>query len=136
MTVYTDEESRTLRTAVFGAMVLVSTAEPGALTEESYAGIRAMGRLSPELREVLGAARPELPTGSVSDVEDGVLAALRRSVDILSAKAPEEAETFPATVITLCQEVAAADGRVGHDEGTVIDKVRAALTGAGLDQPG
>ncbi|NUT49985.1 MAG: hypothetical protein HOV94_22140, partial [Saccharothrix sp.] len=76
MTVYTDEEGRTLRTAVFGAMVLVSTAEPGALDEESHAGIRAMSAFSPPVRQALGAAPPELPAGSAADVEDGVLAAL------------------------------------------------------------
>ncbi|MEU4446022.1 hypothetical protein AB0K14_31740 [Actinosynnema sp. NPDC050801] len=128
MTVYTDEESRTLRTAVFGAMVLVSTAEPGALDEESHAGIRALATFSPRLRQVLGAARPELPEGSTADVEAGVLDALRRSVDILAVKAPEEAETFPAAVLAICTEVASADGRVGEAESAVVGKVRAALT--------
>lgn len=128
MTVYTDEESRTLRTAVFGAMVLVSTAEPGALDEESHAGIRAMARFSPQLRQTLAAARPELPTGSTADVESGVLQALRRSVAILAAKAPTEADTFPATVLAICQEVASADGHIGAAEHAMVNKVRAAIT--------
>lgn len=129
MTVYTDEESRILRTAVFGAMVLVSTAEPGALDEESHAGIRAMAAFSPGLRQVLGAARPELPGGSAADVEVGVLEALRRSVEVLSAKAPDEAAAFPAAVLAVCAEVAGADGRVGAAEDAVLGKVRAALEG-------
>lgn len=128
MTVYTDEESRTLRTAVFGAMVLVSTAEPGALDEESHAGIRAMARLSPRLRQVLGAAHPELPEGSAADVEAGVLEALRRSVEIVAVRTPEEAEAFPAAVLAICEEVASADGRVGAAESAVVGKVRGALT--------
>ncbi|WP_367137117.1 hypothetical protein [Saccharothrix sp. HUAS TT1] len=129
MTVYTDEEGRTLRTAVFGAMVLVSTAEPGALDEESHAGIRAMTAFSPQVREALGAGRPELPAGSAADVEAGVLAALRRSVAIVTAKSPVEAEVFPAAVLAVCAEVASADGRVGPGEGAVVGKVRAALEG-------
>ncbi|XVS62847.1 hypothetical protein ACQPYE_31990 [Actinosynnema sp. CA-299493] len=129
MTVYTDEEGRTLRTAVFGAMVLVSTAEPGALDEESHAGIRAMATFSPRLRQVLGAARPELPAGSAADVEDGVLAALRRSVAIVAAKAPDEVGAFSAAVLAVCEEVASADGQVGAAEGAVVGKVRAALAG-------
>jgi tellurite resistance protein len=127
MTVFTDEEGRTLRTAVFGAMVLVSTAEPGALDQESHAGIRAMAHLSPELREVLAADRPELPEGSAADVENGVLTALRRSTDILAAKAPAEARAFPAAVVAVCREVASADGRVGEAERAVVGRVRAAL---------
>lgn len=128
MTVYTDEEGRTLRTAVFGAMVLVSTAEPGALDEESHAGIKAMATFSPRLRQVLGAARPELPAGSAADVEHGVLDALRRSVAILAAKTPAEAEAFPSAVLAVCEEVASADGRVGAAESAVVGKVRAAVT--------
>jgi tellurite resistance protein len=128
MTEYTEDEGQTFRTAVFGAMVLVSTADPGALDQESHAGAKAMAHLSPELREVLKAGRPRLPAGSVSDVENGVLDALRRSVEILAAKAPAEADAFPAAVLAICREVAEADGQVADAEGAVVAKVEAALT--------
>ncbi|HEX6346841.1 hypothetical protein [Umezawaea sp.] len=127
MTEYTEEEGRTFRTAVFGAMVLVSTAAPGSLDQESHAGARAVAHLSPALREVLRAGKPVLPVGSVADVEDGVLLALRRSVEILAAKAPAEAEAFPAAVVAICREVAEADGQVAAEESAVVAKVRAAL---------
>jgi len=127
MTEYTEEEGRTFRTAVFGAMVLVSTADPGSLDQESQAGGRAMAHLSPELREVLKAGRPELPAGSVSDVENGVLSALSRSVEILAARAPAEAAAFPAAVVAICREVAGADGQVAAAEGAMVAKVQAAL---------
>jgi len=129
MTVYTEEEGRTLRTAVFGAMVLVSTADPGSLDEESYAGAKAVEHLSPALREVLRADRPELPSGTVSDVEVGVLDALRRSARIVAAKAPAEAGAFPTAVLAICREVAMADGQVAEAESAVVAKVRAALAG-------
>jgi tellurite resistance protein len=128
MTEYTEDEGRTFRTAVFGAMVLVSTADPGSLDQESHAGARAMAHLSPALREVLKAGRPQLPAGSVSDVENGVLDALRRSVEILAAKAPDEADAFPAAVLAICREVAEADGQVAAAESAVVAKVEAALT--------
>lgn len=128
MTAFTDSEGRTLRTAVFGAMVLVSTADPGSLDEESYAGAKAVEHLSPALREVLRSGRPELPRGSVSDVEAGVLDALRRSMGILTAKSPAEADAFPSAVVAICREVAMADGSVAEAEGAVVAKVRAALT--------
>ncbi|WP_309112085.1 hypothetical protein [Saccharothrix sp.] len=127
--IYTDSEARTLRTAVFGAMVLVSTAEPGALDQESHAGIRALSTFSPSLREVLSAAHPELPEGTVADVEAGVLDALRRSAAILSTKAPADARAFPEAVLSICREVATADGHVGEDEHAVITRVREALAG-------
>ncbi|KAA2261422.1 hypothetical protein F0L68_16670 [Solihabitans fulvus] len=130
MTAFTDEEGRTLRTAVFGAMVLVSTADPGAVDEESRAGIRAMTALSPALRAVLAAAHPELPDGSVADVEAGVLDALRESVAILAAKAPAEASAFADAVVAVCREVAAADGQVAEAEQAMVAKVADALAAA------
>ena len=108
-------------------MVLVSTADPGALDKESYAGAKAMEHLSPELRDVLKGGTPQLPAGSVSDVEVGVLAALRRSVEILAVKAPAEVEAFPAAVVAICREVAEADGRVADAEDAMVAKVEAAL---------
>ena len=127
--IYTDSEARTLRTAVFGAMVLVSTAEPGALDKESHAGIRALSAFSPSLREVLAADNPELPEGTVADVEAGVLTALRQSIHILTTKSPQDAPAFPTAVLTICQEVATADGHVGEGEHAVITRVREALKG-------
>lgn len=127
MSRYTDQESRTLRTAVYGAMVLVSVAEEGSLDQESYAGIKAMSTLSPELQDVIGADAPELPAGSMADVEHGVLAALRDSMAILGGRSAREAEEFADAVLAICDEVAAADGTVGRSEDAVMGRVRAAL---------
>jgi tellurite resistance protein len=129
MSVFTEDEGRTVRTAVFGAMVLVSAADPGAVDQESHAGIKAMARLSPLVREVVGAGRAELPEGSVSDVEFGVLEALRRAVVIVAEKAPGETEGFSSAVVAICREVAEADGRVADVEGVMVAKVEAALGG-------
>ncbi|MBW4718517.1 hypothetical protein [Saccharothrix obliqua] len=124
---YTDEESRTLRTAVYGAMVLVSVAEEGALDEESHAGIRAMSTLPPRVREAVAAGAPELPAGSVADVERGVLAALRGSMALLGERSADEADAFARAVVAMCERVASADGRVGRGEGAAVGRVRAAL---------
>ncbi|MFT7837674.1 hypothetical protein Q5530_16165 [Saccharothrix sp. BKS2] len=129
MIFYTEAESRTLRTAVFGVMVLVSHADPGPVIEERYAGLRALGNLSPELRGVLHASRVQLPAVPEEELEGRVLDALRLSVKILAAKAPAEAASFPDAVEAICHEVAAADGLVAEVETAVIGKVRAALAG-------
>ncbi|MFD9702866.1 hypothetical protein [Lentzea sp. NPDC059081] len=127
MTAYTEAEGQTLRTAVFGAMVLVSTADPGAVDEESHAGIRAMTLLSDDLRAVVDAAPPTLPRGSASDVEEGVLAALRSSVDIITAREPRDVPIFRAAVAEMCRSVAGADGEVAVAEKTMVTKVVEAL---------
>lgn len=129
MIFYTDAESRTLRTAVFGVMMLVSHADPGPVLEERHAGLRALTNLSPELRVVLHASRVDLSALSGPDLEHEVLDALRMSVKILAAKSPAEAASFPDAIEAICHEVAAADGRVAEVEAAVITKVRAALAG-------
>jgi hypothetical protein len=127
MTAYTEAEGQTLRTAVFGAMVLVSTADPGSVDEESYAGIRAMSLLTDDLRAVVSAAPPALPRGSASDVEAGVLAALRSSVEIINAHEPRDVAVFRAAVTEMCRSVAGADGEVAVTEKEMVTRVVEAL---------
>ena len=127
MTAYTEAEGQTLRTAVFGAMVLVSTADPGAVDEESHAGIRAMSLLSDDLRAVIAAAPPALPRGSASDVEAGVLAALRSAVEIIDAHEPRDVPIFRAAVAEMCRSVAGADGAVAVAEKAMVERVVSAL---------
>src|SRR3954470_11948566 len=123
MIFYTDAESRTLRRAVYGAMVLVSHADPGPVVEGRFAGLKAMVNLPGELREVLNASRVRLPEGTDADLENAVLEPLRSSMRILAEKAPEEAAVFPAAMLSICQEVAAADGGVADAEDRMIAKV-------------
>ncbi len=127
MTEYTDEERQTLRTAVYGAALLVSNADPGSMEVEGSASARAIKELSPELQEALGTEFPRLPRGPVAQIEDVVLTALRESMAILKAKAPRVGRTFPAAVVSVCAAAAAADGGVSRVEAVAITKVKAAL---------
>ena len=127
MIFYTDEESRTLRTAVYGAMLLVSHADPGPVLEERFAGLRALSHLSPDLRGVLGGARPSVPAGTDEEIEPVVLEALRSSVKTLTAKAPEDAADFPRAVLAICREVAEADGVVVDSEDAMVARIEGAL---------
>ncbi|MFS8098874.1 hypothetical protein LFM09_17230 [Lentzea alba] len=127
MTAYTEAEGQTLRTAVFGAMVLVSTADPGSVDEESYAGIRAMSLLSDDLRAVIAAAPPALPKGTTSDVESGVLAALRSAVEIINAHEPADLPIFRVAVTEMCRSVAGADGEIAVAEKEMVTRVVEAL---------
>jgi hypothetical protein len=112
MTAYTEAEGQTLRTAVFGAMVLVSTADPGSV----------------DLRAVIAAAPPSLPKGSASDVEAGVLAALREAVVIIDAHEPRDVAIFRAAVTEMCRSVAGADGEVAVTEKEMVTRVVEALS--------
>jgi tellurite resistance protein len=127
MIFYTDEESRTLRTAVYGAMLLVSHADPGPVLEERFAGLRALANLSPDLRGVLGAARPSVPAGTDEEIEPVVLEALRSSMKTLSARSPEDAADFPRAVLAICREVAEADGVVVDSEDAMVARIEGAL---------
>ena len=127
MTAYTEAEGQTLRTAVFGAMVLVSTADPGSVDEESHAGIRAMTLLPDDLRAVIAAAPPTLPKGSASDVESGVLAALKDAVEIIEAHDPREVPIFRGAVTEMVRSVAGADGEVAPAEKEMVARIVEAL---------
>ncbi|WNV88779.1 hypothetical protein [Umezawaea sp. Da 62-37] len=127
MTEYTDEERQTLRTAIYGAGLLVSKADPGSMEVEGSATATAIKNLSPELQEALGTVFPKLPRGSAAQVEEVVLDALRESVAILKAKAPRVARAFPDAVVSVCDAAANADGDVSRPEVAAITKVKAVL---------
>ena len=62
---YSDNERDTVRSAAFGAMLLVSKADPGffATFKESMAGSKVLAKASPELREMLTAEDAEPAEG-------------------------------------------------------------------------
>jgi hypothetical protein len=138
MTDYTDEERSTLRGAGFGAMMLVSAADPGffAMFKESVAGAKALATGSPELQQLFkGGGMPPMPKGSRADIESGVLAGLRQSVGILAAKSPGELDGYRSIILAACDEVAAASEGVKDTETAAIAKIRAALGEPGSPPP-
>jgi hypothetical protein len=134
--VFTDEEKKTIKDAAYGAVALVSNADPGLLdvVREGFAASKELAGTAGEVREALtGGGLPELIRVPVARLEDlaelevRVLPLLREAVAILEAKAPIEAEVYRATVLAACARTAAAVGGVKPPEGAAIDKVRAAL---------
>lgn len=129
MTEYSDEERKTIRTAAFGAMSLVSAADPGffATFKESLAGAKALAMSSPELQNLFkSGGLPEVPKGSPAEVEAAVLGALQQSTQILQAKAPQELEGFRSAIAAACDQVANASGGVQDTEAAAIKKVKTA----------
>jgi hypothetical protein len=124
----TDDELDTLRSAGFGAVALVANADPGffELFRESFAASGALAEATGLVRQVFVTGHlPELP--GRTDLEAVVLPALRRSVEILRAKAPAELENYSQTVLAACERAAGAADGVAAPEQAMLSKVRDAL---------
>lgn len=133
----TDDERATLKRAAFGAVYLVTNADPGFLTllRESAAASGAFTGASGLVRDVLTTGGlPTLPRASRKDqgrVEAEVLPALTESVAILRAKAPDEVDNYCEAVLSASQRAAEAARGVHESEAAVLAKVRAALVAEG-----
>lgn len=126
----TDEEKQVLKTGAFGAVYLVSNADPGffSMLKESMAASGALAGSTGLVREVLtGGGQPRVPRQPPETVEAVVLPALRDSMAILRAKAPQEAGQYRDTVLSAARRVAAASHGVQAAEAAVIQKIEVAL---------
>ncbi|WP_091552250.1 hypothetical protein [Micromonospora pattaloongensis] len=120
----------TLKAAAFGAVFLVSNADPGLLpmVRESFAAADAFAGSTGLVNEVLTTGRPpRLAERGPAELEAEVLPALRRAVEILRAKAPHEVDNYQDTVLGAALRAAAAEGGVNAAEAATVSKVRAAL---------
>lgn len=125
----TPDERATLKRAAFGAVYLVSNADPGfvAMLRESAAASGAFTDTTGLLNEVLTTgALPKLPR---NDAEAAVLPALRESLTILTAKAPDLVDAYRSTVLAAVERTATAVHGVNDQEAAILAKVRVALAG-------
>jgi hypothetical protein len=138
----TEDEKQTLKAAAFGAVYLVSNADPGFFNvlRESFAASGALAGATGMVKEVLTTGTlPRLPKSPPADSAGAgaglpdtaafVLSALRRSVAILAGKAPEELENYRSTVINAVNRVAATAHGVSEKESAMISTVKEALAG-------
>jgi hypothetical protein len=70
-------------------------------------------------------------TTSPAEIESGTLDALRSSVALLEAKAPDELDAYRSFVLDLARSVAAAAPGGDQAEAGTIAKIEAALAGGG-----
>lgn len=130
----TAEEKLTLKTGAFGAVFLVSNADPGlvALVRESFAASGLIAGTSGVVRDALtGGPLPRLPEGPAQQVELAVLAALGRAVGILREKAPGEVAAYRSFVLAAADRVARAHRGVDPAELVAIDRIRTVLDAPG-----
>lgn len=129
----TDDEHAVLRRATFGAVALVSRSDPGffAMFKESMAGSAALQDAPAEIRALLseGSPFPSPPTGSPAEVEESVLADLRRAVQVLCAKSPRQVVGFRDVVLAAATRAAEASDGLAPTELETIERIRDALSG-------
>jgi hypothetical protein len=136
---FSESEIETLHKGAMGAGLLVSVSDRGFFDTFKAAGALAKhvaaARGSSEsavVKEV--AARRSTGFGvttSPAEIESGTLDALRSSVALLEAKAPDELDAYRSFVLDLARSVAAAAPGGDQAEAGTIAKIEAALAGGG-----
>jgi hypothetical protein len=130
----TAEEKMTLKTAAYGAVSLVSNADPGvfSLVKESFAASNPFADATGLVKDALTTGRlPRLPNESLTELEAFVLPMLRRSVAILETKAPQELDNYRSTVVSAIDRAGRASRGVNAAEVAMTAKVRDALGATG-----
>jgi hypothetical protein len=135
---FTDQEWETLEKGVTGAGLLVSLSDRGFFDTFKEAGALskhvANARASSDSALIKQVAEGHGTgfgvTTPIDKVENGTLEALRASVQLLSAKAPEELEAYRSFVLSLARSVAAAAPGGDEAEAAAIAKIEPALAGS------
>ncbi|WBB82052.1 hypothetical protein O7606_12205 [Micromonospora sp. WMMD882] len=129
----TAEERLILRAGAFGAVYLVSNADPGLLgmIRESFAASGVIMDAQGVVRQALTSGPlPRLPQGPAAQVESAVLTTLGQALAILRAKAPAEVAAYRSVVLTAADRVARAHRGVDPAEQAAIERVRTVLDSA------
>jgi D-alanyl-D-alanine carboxypeptidase len=106
-TVLTEADQHTLLTAGYGTVVLMTAANPGPIasakssTAASLAMTSATGLTGKVFAIKTKAKDLDLNGGNTAEIADTVFPALSASMALLTAKAPDEAENFRATITTM-----------------------------------
>jgi len=130
MTDYTDSEKQMLRGAAFGAVFLVSNAEPGMfdMIKESFAASKSFASASGDMQGIFrGMGMPKPTKGNPQEIEANVLSDLSSSVKTLEQKDPGDADAYRHIVIDACTNAAQAVRGISAPETEMLGKVTAAL---------
>jgi hypothetical protein len=128
---YTDDEKKQMRNAAFGAVFLVTRADPGMfdMIKESFAASKALAKAPGEMQAVFkGGGMPKMAKGDASQIEVSILSELSTSAEVISAKDPAQLDAYRQTVLDACASAAeAAGGGVNPAETAMLSKVMIAL---------
>jgi hypothetical protein len=126
---FTDDEKQQMRSGAFGAVMLVSRADPGAMDmiRESFAASKSLAQAPAGMQAILK-GMPKVPQGDAAQVESGVLADLSSSAGMLATKDPAQLAAYRKAVLDACTSAAqAAGGGVDSAESMALTKVMSAL---------
>jgi hypothetical protein len=138
-----ENEVETLRTGATGAALLVSVSDRGFFDTFKEAGTLAR-HVTAARRNSHSAVVRQVAEGrgvgigvttSPHEIEVKTLDALRASVELLQAKAPDEIEAYRSFVLELARSVAAAAPGGEEVEASTISKIETALAASGKAQP-
>jgi hypothetical protein len=130
-----DDEKSTVRNAAFGAVYLVSNADPGvfAMIKESFAASSALAKAPGQIGELLThGGLPSVPKVAPAELEATVLPELTQAVTVLRDKLPDDVAAYRAAVIEACDKVAEASKGVSAAETAVLERIKAILS-AGVE---
>ena len=133
MAEYTDAERQQIRNAAFGAVALVSRAEPGMfdMIKESFAASNVLRKAPADLQQMIlggGGGLPKIPKGDQGKVESTVLSDLTTSVKVINERDPSQLNSYRQTVMDACSSAAnAAGGGASQHELEEMSKIMAAL---------
>jgi hypothetical protein len=131
---FTEEEWDALEKGVTGSGMLVSVAhrdftdsfgEAKAIAKDLAANRQNASQLVRELAATHGTGFGLVATPN--EVEEGTMSSLATAVAALSAKAPDELESYRAFVLEVANKVAEAKGGVQAEETAAIERITAAL---------
>jgi hypothetical protein len=134
---FSENEIETLRKGATGAGLLVSVSD-----RAFFDSFKEAGALAKHIAAARGGSESALVkrvaaehgTGfgiasSPQEIESGAIDALRASIALLAAKAPDEVEAYRSFVLDLARSVAAAAPGGDEAEADAIAKIDAALAG-------
>ncbi|MFD9688723.1 hypothetical protein ACFWXO_23565 [Kitasatospora sp. NPDC059088] len=132
--VLTADDRLTLQTAAHGVVVLMAASDPGTISS-AKAGMAA-GKALSSATGLTGRVLAEKPKGlkldgsSTADIADRVFDAIRRSLALLDAKAPEETGNFRATLTVAMRAAQHARPGANPAQAAMADKIAGILDGA------
>ncbi|GAA1374757.1 hypothetical protein [Streptomyces beijiangensis] len=132
--ILSDQDKLTLRTAAYGAVTLLATADAGGspgkvAAQGSIALNAATGLVGHVLAEKASAGH--LTGKSTAELADQVLPALTDAVQLLKKQAPDEAANFRSTVLAALETgLQARKNTPGPTLTTIVDKITQALDAA------
>ncbi|AKU15877.1 hypothetical protein [Luteipulveratus mongoliensis] len=133
---YNEQEQDVIRRAAFGAIALVSKADPGffATFKESAAGSKVLATAPDTIKGFFRGGLIAPPKGDATQVEQSVLSELSQAVQLL-AKNPADQAAYKNVITTAVQQVAQASKGVVSSEQAIIAKVTQALGVASTQPP-